>query len=436
MSRLAGFTPVPMQLPDTGAGNCGRSGMDLKSGYPWWAVKNGLMRAFPPLESDLRCDVAVVGGGITGALIADEFARHGHAVAVLEQRDIGWGSSAISTALLQYEIDTHMVDLARRHGEVAALLAYRACVDAVGLLEEVAADVRDVGFRSCSSLYWASRRRDRGALREEFDLRLAHGFDVDWLDAGEVRERYGFDAPCAILSRVAAQVDPYRFTLRLLSRLQRAGVPVHDRTRVVDVRASSRGVVLRTAGGATVRAEHAVMAAGYAGQKWLRERVARNRSSYAYVTDPLHRDALGALRGTLLWESARPYLYLRTTDDDRILVGGEDDAVDVPAKRDARVDRKAQRLRKKLGRMFPSLPLEPAFAWAGTFAETADGLPYFGPHPQHGPRLHFAMAYGGNGITYSAIGAGLLRARVERRKHPLAELFSFGRGSRQSGPSR
>jgi glycine/D-amino acid oxidase-like deaminating enzyme len=41
--------------------------------------------------------------------------------------------------------------------------------------------------------------------------------------------------------------------------------------------------------------------------------------------------------------------------------------------------------------------------------------------------VHFAMAYGGNGITYSMLGAGLLRALIERRKHPLAALFSFAR---------
>ena len=401
--------------------------MDLKSGYPWWAVKNGLMCAFPPLQRDLRCDVAVVGGGITGALIADRFAQRGHEVVVLEQRDIGWGSSAISTALLQYEIDTHMVDLASRHGEEAAVLAYRACADAIDVLAGVAARVRDVGFRRCESLYYASVRRHRRPLRREFAMRAMHGLAVDWLDAGELRERYGFTAPAAILSRRAARMDPYRFTLRLFARLQREGVGIHDRTRVEDIRGGSRGVVLRTADGMTVRAGHAVLAAGYAGQDWLRSRVARNRSSYAFVTDPVAQAALGALRRTLVWETARPYLYFRTTEDDRLLVGGEDDAIDLPAKRDARVDRKAQRLRKRLAGMFPELPLEPTFAWAGSFAETADGLPFFGPHREHGPRLHFAMAYGGNGITYSALGADLLLARVERRSHPLARLFSFER---------
>src|SRR5690606_22154904 len=157
--------------------------------------------------------------------------------------------------------------------------------------------------------------------------------------------------------------------------------------------------------------------------KWLRKRVAADRSSYAFITDPIDRDALGPLVDTMVWESARPYLYLRSTGEGRLLVGGEDDSVDVPARRDARVGEQARKLVDRTAALFPHLPLRPAFSWAGTFAETRDGLPFFGPHPQHGPRVHFAMAYGGNGITYSMIGAGLLRALVERRGHPLAGLF-------------
>ena len=108
--------------------------MDLKSGYPYWAIKNGLMTAFPALRGDVHCDVAIVGGGITAALIARELAMHGHDVCVLEQRDIAWGSTAASTALLQYEIDVHFLDLAKRHGDENAALAYRACAAAIASL--------------------------------------------------------------------------------------------------------------------------------------------------------------------------------------------------------------------------------------------------------------------------------------------------------------
>ena len=401
--------------------------MDLKSGYPWWAVQNGLPHAFPPLQSDLRCDVAVIGAGITGALIADELAAHGHDVAVVDRRDAGWGSTSASTALLQYEIDTHMTELRDKFGEADAALAYRACAEAIPMVQERARAFRDVGFARMSSLYYASKRGHRSDLQDEYALRARHGLDVEWLEEATIQERFGFRAPGAILSALAARIDPYAMTYRRLQRLQASGTAGCDRTAIEAIEVGTRDVTLRTAQGVRLTARYLVVAGGYESQKLLRQRVATNRSSYAFITEPVDGAALGPLRDTMLWESARPYLYMRTTADGRLLVGGEDDAVDVAAKRDAQVGRKSDKLRKQVRRLFPDLPLEPAFAWAGTFAETSDGLPFFGAHAEHGPRVLFAMAYGGNGITYSMLGAGLLRAAIEKRKHPLARLFGFGR---------
>ncbi len=401
--------------------------MDLKSGYPYWSVRNGLIQAFPPLEADLHCDVLVVGGGITGALIADELSAHGHGVTVIEQRDIGWGSTAASTALLQYEIDTHLIDLARQYGEDDAALAYEACAQALPQLRHVTRGLSGVDFKQMDSVYLASKTRHVPVLQAEGAARRQHGLDARWLDRDALRERMGMDGDGALLTRQAARVDPYCLTYRLLERVKRRGGQVHDRTVLHTLQPTARGVTARTEDGMQVRAGHVVLAQGYANQRWLDTRVARNRSSYALITDPLHADELGPLATTMVWESARPYLYLRSTGDGRLLLGGLDDAVDVPARRDRRVDGKADKLMKGLKHWFPSLDPVSAFAWGGTFAETADGLPFFGPHAQWGPRVQFAMAYGGNGITYSMIGAGLLRANIERRRHPLQSLFGFGR---------
>jgi len=401
--------------------------LDLKSGYPWWAVKNGLMRPFPALDEDRDCDIAILGGGITGALMADHLQSAGYDMLVLEQRDIGWGSSAASTALLQYEIDTHLIDLSKQYGQDHAALAYLACAEAVEQLGALAREVRDVGYQRADSLYLASRRRHVRVLAEEHAARIACGLDVEYLSGDALHERYGVDAPAALLSSQAAWVDPYRFAHRLLQRVADRGGAVFDRSAMVRLQTQPRQVLLWTEQGQRVRAKHLIMAGGYASQHWLDRKVAQNRSSYAFVTDPQDPDVLDWLKRTMVWESARPYIYLRSTPDHRIVVGGEDDAVDVPARRDARVEKKAARLAKRVLELFPHLDMRPAFAWAGTFAETKDGLPFFGAHPQHGPRVHFAMAYGGNGITYSQIGGELLRARIERRAHPLAKLFSFER---------
>jgi glycine/D-amino acid oxidase-like deaminating enzyme len=404
--------------------------MDLKSGYPFWAVKNGLLHAFPPLDDDRRCDVAVIGGGITGALVADALHAADHDVVVLERRDIGWGSTCASTALIQYEIDTPMAELASRYGEDAAALAYRACAEAVDMIGARARTLGDVGHAPMRSLYLASRARDVDTLASEYRLRRRHGLPVARCDARTLQARYGLHAPAALVTRRAAGLDPYRMTYRLLERMQRRGGAVFDRTTVRRIAPHGRGVRLDILGGGSVRARHVVIAAGYETQSWLPMRIARNRSTYACVSDPLEPAQLGTLRDCMLWETARPYLYLRTTPDLRVLVGGGDDAIDVPALRDARVPRKVARLLRHVAELAPGLSLVPAFAWAGTFAETGDGLPFFDAHPTLGPRVLVAMAYGGNGITYAALGAELLQARIERRRHRLDALFGFARLSR------
>lgn len=401
--------------------------MDIKSGYPFWVVKNGLMHAFPALTRDVRCDVAVLGGGISGALIAHELVTHGHSVCVLDKRDIGWGSTSASTALLQYEIDTPMCELAKMYGEDNAVLAYLACMQSIGVLADIAADAGDVAFDLRKSLYFSSQKSHVRRLQAEYALRRKHRFPVHWLDAEDVRTQFGIEAHAAILSDLAAQVDPYRLTYRLLMHAADQGASVHDRCTLKRIVAKPHRVELTSEYGVQVHAKHLVVAAGYESQQFIRQRVAKNRSSYAWISEPVPGGVPHALSKAMLWETRRPYLYARATSDQRVLIGGEDDAFDVPLLRDARLPKKARTLHRKAARLFPTVTLKPSFAWAGTFAETADGLPFFGVHAEHPPSVLFAMAYGGNGITYSTIGARLLRATIEGRQHPLAALFSFRR---------
>jgi glycine/D-amino acid oxidase-like deaminating enzyme len=400
--------------------------MDLKSGYPYWTVKNGLAANFPPLRSDIRCDVLVVGAGITGSLISRSLCEAGLDIVVVDKRDVGWGSTAASTALLQYEIDTELLELARLYGEERAVSMYKACELAIGELESVAKGIRGCEFRRMSSLYYASRLWHAKRVREEGLLRQRHGFDLEILDRSALKERFAISAPAALLTKVAAQVDPYRLATGILDDLQRRGVGIFDRTAVESWRRRAGRLEVLTDGGARVLCKHLVLAMGYEAQTHLRQRVASNHSSYALVSEPIEQ-GLGWLARTLVWETSRPYLYLRSTADGRLLMGGEDDRVDLPVKRDRAVPRKSRRILRKVHSLLPWLEIEEGFAWAGTFAETRDGLPYFGPHAEHDRNVHFAMAYGGNGITYSVIGAELIRRRILRQSHPLMRFLSFER---------
>ncbi len=146
--------------------------MDVKSGSPWWPTIDGLPAAFPPLNADVPCDVAVIGAGITSALIAERLAGAGMHVVIVDKRDAGAGSTSASTALLQFELDVEMQALARNYGEDAAALAYRTCADAIEQMDALTRDLDvDCGFRRQTSLYYASRRSHVKRLRREMELR-------------------------------------------------------------------------------------------------------------------------------------------------------------------------------------------------------------------------------------------------------------------------
>jgi glycine/D-amino acid oxidase-like deaminating enzyme len=400
--------------------------MDTKSGYPWWTVSNGLIGQFPALRDDAQCEVAVIGAGISGSLVAHALAGAGMDVLVIDRREAGWGSTAASTALLQYEIDTPLVELIKRYGETAAR-AYQACDEAIDTLAGIVEDMGEpVGFRPCGSLYFASKRRHVAALKREYLARQRHGLPVEQLDSASVRERFGIDAPLALWTPHAGRLDPYRFARVMLGQLSGRGVRVHDAGGVEDWTAEPQEIRLRLVNGGQVRCQHLVVAAGYETQRWLKQRVAVNHSSYALVTEPMEVLPL-QLEDNVIWESARPYVYLRATDDRRIIIGGEDDRLDLPAKRAAVLPRKVEKLMSRLRELAPDSRPELAFSWAGTFAETDDGLPFIGNAPGHDPRVHFVMAYGGNGITYSTLAAAMVRDAIQGRRHPLDALFGFGR---------
>jgi glycine/D-amino acid oxidase-like deaminating enzyme len=128
----------------------------------------------------------------------------------------------------------------------------------------------------------------------------------------------------------------------------------------------------------------------------------------------------------LIWETADPYLYLRTTEDHRVIIGGYDEPFRDPAERDRLLGAKTAALQRRFRQLFPRMKLEVAYSWAGTFAKTSDGLPFIGRHPKV-PHTWFALGYGGNGITFSLIAAELIRDQILGRENFDAELFGFDR---------
>jgi glycine/D-amino acid oxidase-like deaminating enzyme len=400
--------------------------MNLRSPEPYWLLRHGIINSYPSLHTNIKTDIAIIGAGISGALLASELSSTGHKIVVLDRRHAGTGSTAASTALLQYEIDTPLHKLVEMVGEKNAVKSYLLCRDAIDKVEKICTRLQNDGlFVSKPSLQYASYKKDDAGLRKEYQLRKKAGIAIQWLEEKDIRDKFGFKRSAALLSKNGAEADAYRIAHKLLRNCIKKDVEVYDNTEVVDIRHEKRGVVLTTADNKKIHAKKLFIACGYESQKYIPFNVQLLHSTYAIASEPFETKDFWH-KNALIWETATPYLYMRTTDDCRIIIGGKDVPFTNPGRRDEILPLKTKALEMSFKKLFPAIPFKTDFKWTGNFAGTKDGLPYIGSIPQR-PHTYFALGFGGNGITFSVIAARLLKEAIEGKKNPDLDIFSFNR---------
>ena len=399
--------------------------MNLKAGYPFSLIRNGLVAEYPKLGKNLNTEVAVLGGGISGALTAWHLTQQNIPTVVIDARSIGLGSTCASTSLLQYEIDTRLFELIEKIGEKDAVRAYWLCNKAIKSLMRIADKIgfKDIAFTQ--SLYYAAAKKHVIDLQKEFTARKRHGFEVRYLNGANVVRTAGIQSPAAILSDSAAKTDAYLFTHHLHQHAIKKGLQVYDRSPVKKIKHKRTGVELITENGSCIKAKKLVYATGYEVVEQIDKPIVQLQSTYAVVSEPLSMKKPFWKGDMLLWNTADPYLYMRTHDN-RIIVGGRDEKFYSPHKRDALIAEKTKKLVKDFNKVFPGINFIPEFSWTGTFGSTKDGLPFIGPYKKL-PNSYFALGFGGNGITFSLIAAEIITDLVKGKKNKDARLFSFDR---------
>jgi glycine/D-amino acid oxidase-like deaminating enzyme len=399
--------------------------MRLRSGRSIWQSRRLPTVPHKNLTRDLATEVLVIGAGISGAVVADALSEAGLTVLIVDRRGPVAGSTAASTALLQYEIDTPLSKLAKRIGRERAERIWRRSRLA---LEALRARARHLGIdANCierDSLYLQGDVLDEDALREEADARRRAGLEVAFLTARQVKERFGITRRAAILGYHNLTADPRRLAAGFLRAALGRGAKLLSPVKVLAVDPQRGAARAATEGGPVIRARHIVFATGYELPKGVPRKGHTIASTWALATRP-QPSKLWPERCTI-WEASDPYLYLRVGPDGRIICGGEDEDFSDEDTRDAMMDSKIASIEAKLARLLPRVDPGADFAWCGSFGGSKTGTPSIGPVPGM-PNCYAVLGYGGNGITFSMMAAQILRGMIAGNGDPDSDLFSFSR---------
>ncbi len=399
--------------------------MELTGGRPFWLINDGLLFHYPKLHHHTESEVVIIGGGISGALTAYFLTEAGIDCVLIDKRSIGLGSTCASTSLLQYELDIPLHLLSKKIGWNAASRTYQLCGEAIEILISIMTNIGYKEFEERNSLFFSTYRKEMQFIQDECKARRDAGFIVDILCKDELKKNFGLAAESGILSVKGASVNAYSLTHALLQYSMEKGLRVYDDTEIVAITHRKNFSEIKTNTGNTIKAGKVINATGYEVVNFIGKNIVDFYCTYAAISQEDQQGKNIWKNHALLWNTDDPYVYLRCTNDDRIIIGGHDVRFSNKVTRDIFLERKTRMLEKDFSRLFPHHSFQTAFSWCGTFGKTKDSLPYIGNYKQ----TYYALGFGGNGITFSVIAAKLLCELFQGKRNPDAAIFSFERKS-------
>lgn len=399
-----------------------REVIDMHNGNLYWPHTYVKEDYNDSLEA--KYDVVIIGGGMSGALCAYRFSKAGYRTLIVEQHEIGSGSSAANTGLMQYMSDKLLHECVKDFGVLEAYHFYKASKEGLQDIEEISKLLHpDVNFIQRDSLFYASKKKHRQTIIDEYNALKRYGFPAEYVTDEQLKTEYGINKYNALITHEDAEINPYIFVnelvkyahthynLHCVEHCELTSYKAYD--DIVECKLKDKKVL----------AQHLIMTTGYAKNEITKKYIRREAfvASYAVVTKPtdIWKDKV------MIWESARPYLYIRHVPGNRVLIGGLDESTDkIPSKR--HINKRGKQLMKAFNKLFPNIEVEMDYAYGARFGETKDGKPFIGKLEDNS-EVYGLYGYGGNGTVYSSFGSKLLLDMVDGKYNPLSEIFKMKR---------
>lgn len=393
----------------------------------WWeSIGQPLPR--PELPGNTTADVAIVGAGYTGLWTAYYLkkAQPRLKVVVIEQRHAGYGASGRNGGWLTNSVTGGREQYVRAHGRDAAERFQFAMNDTVDEVIRVAAeegidaDIRKGGeFNVAYAPAQEARIRAFAAAEQSW-----RSTDLQLLEADEAKAKINVAGTrAAVWHPHAARIQPAKLVDGLARAVERLGVTIFERTRVVEIAPHE----VRTTHG-TVSADFIVRATeGFTANLKGLHRLWLPMNSSLIATEPLPAEVWEELnwsQGEVLGDFAHVYMYAQRTTDDRIAIGGRGVPYQYGSKTDTDGEtplRTVKTLSEIMHRFFPATQGAGVdHVWSGVLGVPRDWAATVGLDQSTG--IAWGGGYVGTGVTSTNLAGRTITDLILGRDTDLVTL--------------
>ncbi|MCT4509629.1 MAG: FAD-binding oxidoreductase [Tepidibacter sp.] len=394
-------------------------------GKPLFTSINNTNNQYSYLTEDLETDVVIIGGGVTGSICSYYMSKSNIKSVLIEKGRIAHGSTSVTTSLLQYELDENASELIESISSKDIVRLYELGLYA---LKEIEKFVDEYGnkcdYIKRDTLLYTSKNLEKNSIKEEYKFRKENGLDVEYID--ESNNLYGFDLKAGLLAKKGgAEIDPYKFTNHLLEVSIKEGGLVYENTEAKKIEYINEGAIVHTSYGYKIKAKKVIVATGYNTSLFTNKNFGSKYTTFNIATKPV-KEIRGWKEGVLIRDNSDPYNYIRTTKDNRLIIGGEDiDFKEIESEEIA--FEKYSILEQRIKSMFKEIDdIEVEYKYCGCFETTKDNVGYIGPDKKHND-LWYCLGYGANGILFAILGGMMLSKLYYNEKDDDMKLFDVNR---------
>jgi glycine/D-amino acid oxidase-like deaminating enzyme len=358
------------------------------------------------------CDVAVIGGGLTGCSAALALARKGARVVLLEAGTIGNAASGRNGGMCNNGFAQDYGVLSGRLGKDVANRLYRAFDAGVDTVERLVREEDiDCSFARVGKIKLAAKPEHYDKLARSQEL-LAANVDPDTalVSRADLATEVGSERyHGGLIFRKSAGMHVGRFVRGLGEAAARRGVEMHENAPMTGLRTAAGGGHHVDTPKGRLHARQVLLATGTSPMGplgWIRRRIVPV-GAFLIVTEPLPLATLDRLvpRRRMAVDTRNLVNYFRTTPDNRMLFGGR---ARFAASNPASDEKSGAILRQALHEVFPELrSARIDYCWGGMVDMTRDRLPRAGE--RNG--IYYSMGYSGHGTQMSTL-MGTIMAEV------------------------
>ncbi len=400
--------------------------LQFVQGKPYFTAINKAKKQYKYLTEDINCEVVIIGGGVTGSILGYYFSKAGIDSVILEKGRVAHGSTSITTALLQYELDANGKELLSCTSLENVIKSYKLGLEA---LSEIDMFIKEEGnncnYKKRDCIVYTDKKLEIQELKDEYQLRKDHGLEVEYVD--EESNPFSFDLKAGVISKDgAAEIDPYKYTEMLLASSIKKGLRVYENTEVLKIEHNNDGVEIHTEYNNVVKAKIVIVATGYNTGRFTQRDFGVTTTTYNVVTKPVE-NIESWKDGILIRDNKDPYHYYRTTSDKRLIAGGEDISFIPDIYDEKKAEEKYKLLEDRLKEMFREIPnIEAEYRYGGAFTSTKDNLGYIGKDNEK-KNIWYCLGYGANGILFAILGGMMLSKLYRGEVDEGLKLFSINR---------